>query len=114
MALISFVNPATKYRWFNLIWMIALLVFPILLWLMSPDYFDNTGLEICPSRVFFKIDCPGCGMTRATMHMHHFEWQDAIYYNYGIVVIYPLLIIVWFWWLRKAWARHKSFATKSN
>jgi hypothetical protein len=114
MALISFNNPAFKYKWFNQLWITALLIFPIALWLLPADMFDHTGVEICPSKFFFDFECLGCGMTRATMHLHHFEWQDAIYYNYGIVVIYPLLVIVWAIWLRKAWKRQVAFQKESK
>jgi hypothetical protein len=109
MSLFSFYNPATKYKWVNLIWLIALVLFPIVLWLMPSDFFDNTGFEICPSKLFFDVECFGCGMTRAVMHMHHLDWMNAIfYYNYGIVIVYPALIILWFIWLKAAWRRHKQ------
>lgn len=114
MALINFINPASRYKWFNLLWIIALLAFPLILWLMPSDSFDQTGVELCPSKAFFNVECPGCGLTRATMHLHHLEWQDALYYNYGIVIIYPALVAVWLWWLNKARLRHKRFREKSN
>jgi len=113
MALINFVNPATKYKWFNTLWIASMLMFPFLLWLMPADYFDHGGVEICPSKAFFNLECPGCGLTRATMHMHHMEWQEAIYFNTGIVVIYPALVIVWAWWFFKAIQRQRNFA-KAN
>ncbi len=108
MALINFTNPASKYKWFNLLWMIALLLFPIVLYLMPAGFFDHTGVEVCPSKYFFDTECPGCGLTRAVMHMHHFEWDEAIYYNYGIVFIYPGLIFFWCLWLWKAYKRHQQ------
>jgi hypothetical protein len=114
MPLIKFINPATRYKWFNTLWIIMLLIFPILLWMLPSDMFDNTGVELCPSKAFFDVECPGCGLTRATMHLHHFEWQDALYYNYAIVVIYPALVILWFWWLHKARLRHRRFREYSN
>ena len=109
MAPITFYNPATKYKWFNVIWMAALLIFPVCLWMMPANFFDHTGFELCPSKLFFNIECFGCGMTRAVMHLHHLEWRDAIFYNYGIIAIYPILVIVWFTWLKKAWERQKGF-----
>lgn len=112
MALLNFTNPATKFKWFNLAWLLSLLVFPVLLYLMPSVFFDHTGFELCPSKAFFNVECPGCGMTRAVMHMHHLEWDEAIYYNYGIVLIYPGLILVWFYWLGKAIKRHKNFSVK--
>lgn len=41
-------------------------------------------------------------MTRAVMHFHHLEIEEAIYYNMGVVVIFPALVFVWFVWIRAA------------
>ncbi len=87
------------------IWLGLLLIQPIALWLLPGDFFDNTGFEICPSKFLFNIECLGCGMTRAVMHMHHFEFSDAIFYNYGVVAIYPALVVVWFIWVKRAATR---------
>lgn len=46
-------------------------------------------------------------MTRAVVHLHHLEWQDAIYYNSGVVVIYPALVLIWAIWLFKAIKREQ-------
>lgn len=87
------------------IWLALLLLEPIVLWLLPGDFFDNTGIEICPSKAIFNVECLGCGMTRAVMHMHHFQFSDAIFYNYGVVAIYPALVVVWFIWVKKAATR---------
>jgi hypothetical protein len=54
-------------------------------------------------------------MTRAVMHMHHLEIEDAIFFNYGVVVIFPALVFVWIMWVVKA-ARQVGLlkATKEN
>ncbi len=114
MALLKFINPATKYKSFNLIWLFALLVFPIVLWVLPMGFFDNTGVELCPSKAFFNYECLGCGMTRAVMHMHHLDWADAIYFNYGIIVVYPALVVIWFLWTYKAYKRHRNFIVKNQ
>lgn len=80
------------------VWLFALLIFPIVLWILPPDFFDE-GPAVCPSRVFFDIECFGCGMTRAVMHLHHFDYEEAFYYNYGVLLIYPALVIVWGFWV---------------
>ena len=108
MALISITNPAIKYKWVNLLWLFALALFPIILWLIPVDTFDDTGVDLCPSKLFFDLECWGCGMTRAVMYMHHFEWRTAIFYfNYGVVIVYPALVILWLIWIRKSWLRFK-------
>ena len=81
-------------------WLVLLLIAPFVLWLLPGDFFDNTGFDICPSKLFFNFECLGCGMTRAVMHLHHFQFEDAIFYNYGVVAIYPLLVVIWFIWVK--------------
>jgi hypothetical protein len=80
------------------LWLALLIIFPIVLWFLPATYFDE-GESICPSKRFFNIDCLGCGMTRAVMHMHHFNFNEALFYNYGVVLCYPILIFVWFKWV---------------
>ncbi len=101
-------------RPFRIIWLIALLMTPLVLWVLPADQFDHgAGLLTCPSVRFFDLECFGCGMTRAVMHMHHGEWLDALYFNYGIVIIYPVLIIAWLWLLRRVLRQLSILATPS-
>jgi hypothetical protein len=113
MPLISFYNPATRYQTVNTIWFFLLLAVPIVLWVLPATFFDE-GTSICPSKFFFNIECMGCGITRAVMHMHHFEWDEAIYYNWGVVWVYPFLVGVWALWLYKAVKRHKRFEAQKK
>lgn len=85
------------------IWLIALLAFPIVLWILPSDLFERgDGIILCPSRLFFDIECLGCGITRAVMHLHHFEFEEAIYFNYLVVLVYPALVYVWVLWTYRA------------
>ena len=93
----------TKFlSWIHKGWLAALTIFPVLLWLLPATFFDRTGLELCPSKYFFDIECFGCGITRAVMHLHHFDWREAVYYNNLVVVVYPALVVTWFIWWRAA------------
>lgn len=83
-------------------WFAALSLFPFVLWLLPAGFFDRTGLELCPSKFFFDIECFGCGITRAVMHLHHLDWREAVYYNNLVVIVYPALVATWFIWWRAA------------
>ena len=81
------------------LWLIALIICPFALWLLPADFFDGGNGIVCPSQFFLDIECLGCGMTRAVMHLHHFDFTEAIYYNMGVVVIYPFLVWLWYRWV---------------
>jgi hypothetical protein len=89
-------------------WLLALSLFPLLLWVLPASFFDKTGFELCPSKFFFDIECFGCGITRAVMHLHHFDWREALYYNGLVVVVYPALVVTWIIWWRAAWRKVKK------
>ena len=88
----------TRNKYVQWVWLVALLLTPFVLWLLPADFFDHGEVVMCPSRLFFSFECLGCGMTRAIMHLHHFELTDAIYYNQGSVLIYPFLVFLWLMW----------------
>lgn len=101
MAILGIPETAPRNVLLNKLWIAALVLAPIVLWLLPAGFFDN-GQSICPSKAFFDVECPGCGMTRAVMHMHHFNWREALYYNYAVLIVYPVLVVLWFVWLRAA------------
>jgi len=82
------------------IWLILLIAAPIILWILPGDQFDNSSIDLCPSKLIFDAECWGCGITRAVMHAHHFQFEDAIYYNLAVVLVYPFLIWLWFRWVK--------------
>ena len=86
----------------NYLWLFLLIVFPIVLWILPGDFFDDGTLILCPSRAFFGVNCSGCGLTRAIMHMHHFQFEEALDFNVSSVLYYPFLVFLWFRWLIKA------------
>ncbi len=86
--------------------LIFMIVSPIILWFLPADFFDSGEYITCPSVAFFNTECFGCGMTRAVMHFHHFQYPEAFFFNYGVIVVYPLLFLLWvqaFIELRRMW-----------
>ena len=72
-----------------------MLITPLVLIMLPSGFFDQ-GESICPSKLLFDVECPGCGMTRATMHMLHFEFHEAWGFNRLSVVLVPLLLFFYF------------------
>jgi uncharacterized protein DUF2752 len=70
--------------------------------LLLPAGFFDEGPPLCFSRLVFGLECPGCGLTRALMHLIHFDVKTAMEYNPLSVVALPLLL--WFvaWRVKRA------------
>lgn len=97
-------NKFTKIAHYG--WLGILFLAPIILWLIPSTTFDahsQDDFSICPSKFIFDFECLGCGMTRAVLHFHHFEFSEGVYYNTGVLVIYPALIALWFMLVFKSW-----------
>ncbi len=102
-------KPARAYpRWLIGAWLAALLAVPFILWWLPADHFDE-GESMCPSVLLFDVECHGCGSTRAVQHMHHFEWEEALYFHSLAPVIYVGLIALWTWWTYHAATRMGLF-----
>ena len=99
---IETIGGLNKKNFLTWLWVILLLLVPIVLWALPADFFDNGKIALCPSKLFFNIECFGCGMTRAVMHLHHFDMDDAVYFNRGVFLVYPGLVVVWCMWVYKA------------
>lgn len=39
----------------------------------------------CPIKVFLHIDCPGCGLTRATISLLKGDLSKSLHYNYTCI-----------------------------
>lgn len=92
----------TQHKYYQWFWLILLILVPIVLWVLPADFFDGSEVILCPSRLFFNIECFGCGMTRAVMHMHHLEIDEAVYYNTGVIAVFPALVVIWGVWVYQA------------
>lgn len=51
---------------------------------------------VCPFRLLFDIECPGCGLTRATLELFKGNFIEAIHYNFTVFywLIFILLFII--------------------
>jgi hypothetical protein len=73
-----------------LILIIGMIIGPIVLMIIPYDTFDY-GESVCPSKLLFDKECPGCGTTRATMRMFHFRFAEAWEFNRLSFLTIPLI-----------------------
>ena len=84
----------------NILRLVVIVATPLVLLLLPANFFDD-GKTICLSQLLLNTECPGCGLTRACMHLIHFELEEAYAYNMMSLVIFPMLAIVWVQWFLK-------------
>ena len=70
---------------------------PLVLLVLPADYFDQ-GQSLCLSKVLAGVECFGCGMTRAIMHLIHLEFQVAAGFNKLCFIVFPVLSVLWAQW----------------
>jgi hypothetical protein len=68
----------------------GMIVLPLVLLIIPSTFFDK-GQSICLSVLLLDKECFGCGMTRATQHLIHLDFQKAYYFNKLSFFIVPLL-----------------------
>lgn len=68
-------------------WYIILIVF---LYLIFMQIFFG---QLCPIKIFLHIDCPGCGLTHATIYMFKGQFMKAFHANYTIFLWWILAIL---------------------
>ena len=71
--------------------------------LHDPHAAGSWGL--CPLRALTGLDCPACGGLRAVNDLTHLRVADAFHSNALFVVLGPLLVTAWAWWL---WQRTRG------
>lgn len=70
---------------------VAITVFGVATLLFLPvDFFDH-GPVVCLSRLLFDVECWGCGITRASMHLIHGEFLEAYDFNKLVIVVVPIM-----------------------
>jgi hypothetical protein len=92
---------------FHLFIFCGLLLLPLVLIAMPANFFDDTGVVICLSRLVFGIECYSCGLTRAVQHAIHLDFKVAFEYNKLVVLVLPLLFLIWIKQLKFHWNKWK-------
>lgn len=62
----------------------------ILLYLIFMQIFFG---QICPIRIFLHTDCPGCGLTHATIYMFTGQLDKAFQANYTVFLWWGLIAL---------------------
>jgi hypothetical protein len=80
------------------------LLLPLVLLLLPADFFDQ-GPTLCLSKLLAGIECFGCGMTRAIMHLIHLDFRAAAGFNKLCFIVFPVLGFLWTQWFLKDYKR---------
>jgi hypothetical protein len=67
---------------------------PLVLLLLPADFFDQ-GQTLCLSKLLAGVECHGCGMTRAIMHLIHLDFRGAAGFNKLCFIVFPVLSFLW-------------------
>ncbi len=95
-------NQARMILLLRLIFWVAV---PLVL-LILPKTFFNEGTPLCPSMLILGEECPGCGMTRACMHLIHLDFTGAFDFNMFSFIVFPIFAWLWAKWF---WTDWKAF-----
>lgn len=98
------IDRSSKARLMAYVALGLLLIVPLLLAALPTTWVEQ-GPVICPYRRFLQLECPGCGMTRALVALMHGDFEAALIWNKGVIVVAPLLI---FFWLKAIWNRWRA------
>ena len=74
--------------------LMGLAILPLIPLIFKPDLLDDKP-SMCVSIILFDMECYGCGMGRALLHLIHFEIVDAYYFNPLSFLVFPILIFLW-------------------
>lgn len=79
-------------------WGLAVVSAVLLLALAAIPMDALNGLPtFCPFKRYFRMECFGCGMTRALSAFLHGNLRVALGYNRGVLFTFPLLALLALW-----------------
>ncbi|MSO26662.1 MAG: DUF2752 domain-containing protein [Candidatus Nanopelagicales bacterium] len=82
------------------------------LWAVDPN--EPGHYPLCPTRAVLGIDCPGCGLLRGTHDLLHGDVAGAIDNNALLVVLVPVAILLWVFWLFRSWSGYRGPVTREQ
>lgn len=68
---------------------------PIIIVLVYSVFMQLFFGAMCPFKVFLHVDCPGCGLTRATIALLKGDIHESLHYNYTCM-LWLITIILFF------------------
>jgi hypothetical protein len=57
--------------------------------------FTKPTYSFCLTKNFLGVDCPGCGMGRAFIHLGHGQISNAFYMNPISLLAFPMVLFFW-------------------
>ena len=63
--------------------------------LALPEDTASSGPTLCMVKQLTGFDCPGCGMSRAFVHLWHGDITTAITFHPLVLVVVPVLLVLW-------------------
>ena len=95
----------SRPRWRRMAWPVgtAAVVIAATTYIRFVDPNQPGHYPLCPTRLLFGLDCPGCGGLRATHALANGDIAGALDHNALFVLIVPALITGWAFWFARAW-----------
>lgn len=97
----------------SLLLLVFLIASPLTLLILPATFFDE-GKSLCLSQILLGKSCPACGMTRGIMHLIHLNVEEAFAYNMMSFIVLPLLIVLWFQWVKQLYMKINGMLKAKN
>lgn len=72
-------------------------------YLAAVDPNEPGHYPLCPTKYFLGVDCPGCGLMRATHDLVTGNIAGALDHNVLVVLMAPFAVFLWVRWLVRSW-----------
>lgn len=82
----------------------GILIMPVVFWFMPIDN-SKTDFTLCLFKNLTGRNCFGCGISRATLSVIHFDFIQAFTFNKLVIFIFPILAYLWTKRLFKEWKK---------